>query len=202
MINTIRSSLFDYIADLVESKAKVLDLGCGKGELLETLIREKNVVGHGIDINEENIIECIKKGISVFQGNIDEGLLEYRDKSYDYVILSQTLQVVHKPLFVINEMLRVGKKGIICFPNFGYWKIRLQLFFKGQMPRTKRIPYEWYNTPNIHHVTIKDFKHTCKKYGIRIVKEIPLSGSQKRRNILYAACSNLLAEDALFLIES
>ena len=202
MINTIRSSLFDYIADLVEPKSKVLDLGCGKGELLETLIREKNVVGHGIDINEENIIECIKKGVSVFQGNIDEGLLEYKDKSYDYVILSQTLQVVHKPLFVINEMLRVGKRGIICFPNFGYWKIRLQLFFNGQMPRTKRIPYEWYNTPNIHHVTIKDFKHTCKKYGIRIVKELPLSRSKKRRNILYAACSNLFAEDALFLIES
>lgn len=202
MINTIRSSLYDYIADLVESRSKVLDLGCGKGELLEALIKEKNVIGHGIDINEENIIECIKKGVSVFQGNIDEGLLEYRDKSYDYVILSQTLQVVHKPLFVINEMLRVGKKGIICFPNFGYWKIRLQLFFKGQMPRTKRIPYEWYNTPNIHHVTIKDFKRVCKKNGIKILKEIPLAGSQQKKNILYTVCSNLFAEDALFLIES
>ena len=202
MTNTTHSLLFDYIADLIPPKNRVLDLGCGKGELLEALIKEKGVTGHGIDINEENIIECIKKGVSVFQGNIDEGLLEYKDKSYDYVILSQTIQVVHKPLFVINEMLRVGNKGIICFPNFAQWKIRWQLFFHGQMPKTKALPFEWYDTPNIHHLTIKDFKNACQKHSIKILQEIPLSGSKQHSALPYRWFSNLLAEDALFVIQS
>lgn len=202
MTNTIHSLLFDYIAGLIPPKSKVLDLGCGKGELLEALIREKGIIGHGIDINEENIIDCIKKGVSVFQGNIDEGLLEYKDKSYDYVILSQTVQVVHKPLFVINEMLRVGNKGIICFPNFAHWKIRCQLFFRGQMPKTTALPFEWYDTPNIHHLTIKDFKGACRKHAIKILTEIPLSGSQQHSALPYRWFSNLLAEDALFVIQS
>ena len=202
MTNTLQSLLFDCIINLIHPHSKVLDLGCGKGELIEALIKEKNVIGHGIDINEENIIECIKKGVSVFQGDIDEGLLEYKDKSYDYVILSQTVQVVHKPLFVINEMLRVGNKGIICFPNFAHWKIRWQLFFHGQMPKTEVLPFEWYETPNIHHLTIKDFKKACKKHSIKVLQELPLSGSRQRSTLPYRWFSNLLAEDALFVIQS
>lgn len=202
MTNTIQSLIYNCIVNLIHPESKVLDLGCGKGELLETLIKKKNVIGHGIDINEENIIECIKKGVSVFQGDIDEGLLEYKEQSYDYVILSQTIQVVHKPLFVIKEMLRVGKKGIICFPNFAHWKIRWQLLFNGQMPKTKTLPFEWYDTPNIHHLTITDFKQACTKHSIKILEEIPLSRSKQRNALPYRWWSNLLAEDALFVIQA
>ncbi|MCK5218739.1 methionine biosynthesis protein MetW [bacterium] len=191
---------YDSIVSLVEPETRVLDLGCGKGELLLRLIKERGVQGRGVEINQAAVIECIHKGLSVFQGNIDEGLADYGKDTYDYVILNQTLQVLPRPDFVINEMLRVGKKVIVSFPNFGYWKVRTRYFFTGRMPQTIKLPAEWYNTPNIHLLTIKDFKMFCKKKNIQIIKSLCLlsrrsSGSGR---IKYGA--NWLADEGVFVL--
>ncbi len=202
MARKIESLVFhaDYekIISIVEQDSKVLDLGCGTGELLFRLIRNKNVKGRGVEIDQANILKCIGKGLSVFQGNIDEGLKEYQDKSYDYVILNQTLQVTHKPQFVLKEMLRVGRKAIVSFPNFAYWKIRAQLFFHGTMPKTETLPFEWYETPNIKLVTIKDFRKFCKDNKIKILQEIFIGDNEKT---LRSVClANILSSEGLFVI--
>ncbi|MCD6459668.1 methionine biosynthesis protein MetW [bacterium] len=189
---------YEKILSIIEPKSKVLDLGCGTGELLQRLINEKNVLGRGVEIDEKNIIKCIAKGLSVFQGNIDEGLAEYHDKSYDYVILNKTLQVTHKPEFVIKEMLRVGKKAIVSFPNFGHYSIRLNLMFTGKMPKTEILPFEWYDTPNIRLLTIKDFKTFCTKYSFKILDCECLS--RTGRKIKFCFLSNLFAQEGLFVI--
>jgi len=164
------NALYDVILSAVEPKTKVLDLGCGDGTLLSYLKQHKQIQDFGVEIEFENIASCVQKGIPVYQGNIEEALFEFSDKAYDYVILSQTLQEIHNPLVVINEMLRVGKKAIVTFPNFGYWKIRAQLFFTGHSPRTKELPFEWYNTPNIRVITISDFKRLCTAQGYKILQ--------------------------------
>ena len=191
------SADYDSIIKLIENQSKVLDLGCGSGILLKRLIEEKKVSGRGVEINEENIIECVKYGIPVFQGDIDEGLAAYQDKSYDYVILNQTLQVIRKPDFVLKEMLRVGKRAIVSFPNFANWKIRLKLLFSGRMPKTKFLPFEWYDTPNIHLLTIKDFKIFCRKHNMKIFKEIYIKNYRPTCFMLFP---NLFAEQGLFVI--
>lgn len=190
---------FQEIMNLIEPKSSVLDLGCGPGTLLKKLIVEKNVLGRGIDINEENVIQSIEKGISVSRGNIDQGLFEYNDASYDYVILSRTLQVLHRPDFVIDEMLRVGKKAIVSFPNFANWKVRFKLLFSGKMPKTSLLPHEWYNTPNIHSLSISDFRLFCKKRNITILREILLVRSKKvgKFRRIFA---NFFAEEGIYLI--
>lgn len=199
-IKRLLRSDYEQIISMIPEGSNVLDLGCGSGELLERLIKEKDVSGRGVEIDENNIIECIKKGLSVFQGDLDEGLREYQNQSYDYVILNQTLQVVKKPDYVIKEMLRVGKKGIVSFPNFGYWGVRNQLFFRGYMPRTNVLPFEWYNTPNIRLLTIKDFYKYVRENHIKIlqrtflVNSTPIKGIQK-------FFSNLLAEEAIFVLK-
>lgn len=187
------------ISNIIESGSKVLDLGCGSGDLLK-LLEKKNIHGRGIEIDEENVISCIQKGLSVFQGDIDEGLKEFEDKSFDYVILNQTLQMTYKPDYVIQEMLRIGKKVVISFPNFAYWKVRSQLFFNGKMPKSSILPFEWYDTPNIHLLTINDFKEFCTKKEIKILNEIYMTRAALRKNIIYKLFSNFLAEEVMFVI--
>ena len=188
------------ISNFIEPKSKVLDLGCESGDLLKRLKDEKNIHGIGVEINEQKVIKCIEKGLCVFQGDIDGGLNEYQSNSYDYVILNQTLQLTQRPEYVIKEMLRVGSKIIIGLPNFGYWKVRSQLFFSGKMPKSESLPFEWFDTPNIHLVTIKDFREFCNKREIEILKEVYLTKTKRQKCFLYNYIPNLLAEEAIFLL--
>ncbi|HET6456033.1 MAG TPA: methionine biosynthesis protein MetW, partial [Armatimonadota bacterium] len=163
------------IIDLVEEGSRVMDLGCGKGDLLKALKDAKKVRAEGIDLDEEAIQACVAKGLfNVHHGNLDEGLADYADKSCDYVILTNTIQVLHRPMFLIKEMARVGKKCIISLPNFGHWWVRSQLMLKGRMPKSPRLPYEWYDTPNIHLATVIDFRDFCEAANLQILKEICL----------------------------
>jgi methionine biosynthesis protein MetW len=185
----------EIICDIVEEGSKVLDLGCGGGDLLYLLKERKKVRGTGVEVSEEMVYECIRKGLSVHHGDVDEGLADYPDKSFDYVILSETLQEVRHPLLVFKEMLRVGKKGIISFPNFGYWRVRFQLFFQGKAPVTTTLPYNWYDSPNIHFFTIKDFICFCEHVDFTIVQSFFVKGEKK-----ITFLPNLCAEAALFVI--
>src|SRR5665811_2150653 len=157
------------ITSWISSGASVLDLGCGDGELLSLLKRNKQVLAQGVELSEQAIINCVAAGLSVFQQDIDTGLTDYAEKSFDYVILNQTLQQVKKPDFAIKEALRVGKKVIIGFPNFCYITERFQIFFRGKVPVSSSLPYEWYETPNLHFLSIADFKEYCKKNHMTVV---------------------------------
>lgn len=181
------------ICDWVEAGSLVLDLGCGSGELLSCLTSEKQVRAHGIELSEQAIQHCVAKGLSVFQEDIDSGLSEYGDKSFDYVVLNQTFQQVKKPDYVLNEALRVGKRTIVAFPNFLNFRARFQMFFKGRVPVTPALPYEWYDTPNLHFLSISDFEEYCKKRAIKIEKAIFIANNRKVRFL-----SNLFAEIGLF----
>ncbi len=192
---------YSVITENIEQGAKVLDLGCGSGELLKMLVDKKHCTGCGIDINQNNVIESIQKGLSVVQGDIDEGLKEFLDDEYDYVILNQTLQSTEKPDYVIEEMLRVGKKVVVSFPNFGYWRVRFYLFFKGRMPKSKMLPFSWYDTPNIHLLTIEDFSDFCKERNIKIKKSVYIKRGQISKNPFNRILTNFLCEEALFIIE-
>lgn len=191
---------YEIILNIIEKNSKVLDLGCGSGELLKMLKEQKNVMGRGVEINENNVVRCIENGVSVFQGDIDEGLKEYQDGSYDYVVLNQTLQCTHKPDYVIQEMLRVGKKIVISFPNFAYWRVRYHLFFKGTMPKSNVLPFEWFDTPNIHLLTIKDFREFCKEREIQIEREIFTTRAGIRKNLFNRIFSNFFTEEVIFVI--
>lgn len=187
----------DYaiISDLVEPNTKVLDLGCGDGELLHWLVENKNVEARGIELNRNRVQKAIARGVSVFQGDIDEGLADYPDQAFDYVILSQTLQETRHPLRVLQEMLRVGRRVIVTFPNFGHWSVRLAHLFSGRAPKTKLFPYDWYDSPNIHFLTIKDFEDLARKQGWTVERRIFLSGHRLGRFL-----ANLMAETAVFVI--
>ncbi|MBN1996469.1 methionine biosynthesis protein MetW [candidate division KSB1 bacterium] len=189
------------ISGFIPAKSSVLDLGCGSGELLQSLIREKNVYGQGVEINEKSIYQCISKGVPVMHADIDEGLLDFPDQSFDYIILSVTIQEVKKPDVLLKEMLRVGRTIIISVPNFGYWKVRFFLLLTGRMPKTKVLPYEWYNTPNIHLTTIKDFKYFCKTNKIQIKKQINIL-KQRKNSTMANLFSNFYAELAIFTLQS
>lgn len=158
----------DVIMAWIKDGASVLDLGCGDGELLSRLIEEKHVRAQGIEISEASIHQCVARGLSVFQEDIDTGLSAYADESFDYVVLNQTFQQVKKPDFVLKEALRVGRKAIVGFPNFLYYKARLQMFFGGRVPVMPSLPFEWYDTPNLHFLSIADFRDYCKKRNITI----------------------------------
>lgn len=192
---------YSAITDLIEEGANVLDLGCGHGNLLANLVREKKVKGLGIEINQECVISSIEKGLSVIKEDIDKGLNGFEDKAYDWVILNQTLQSTEKPDYVIDEMLRVGEKAIVSFPNFAYWKIRFYLFITGNMPKSKMLPFEWYNTPNIHLLTINDFYKFCKNRKIKIEKSVFLTNDKVKTNFFTKRLSNLLAEEVIFVIK-
>ena len=184
------------ISDIIEPGSKVLDLGCGDGELLFLLTEEKNVKGQGIELDDGQIYKCVEKGLSIFHGDIDSGLLGYPDKSFDYVILNQSMQQVKKADFVIQESLRVGRKLIVGFPNFAYFKARTSLFFKGKTPITKSLPYHWYDTPNLHFLTISDFKDYCREKNIRV-----LSAHYLGHKRIVRFWPNLFALNAIFVLE-
>jgi methionine biosynthesis protein MetW len=183
------------ICDLVKPGSSVLDLGCGDGDLMSLLINERRVTARGVEISEDGVYRSIARGLSVHHGDLDEGLEDYPDNSFDYVILSQTLQAVHKPRLVLQEMLRVGKIGIVSFPNFAFWHARFNLALQGHMPTTKDLPYEWYNTPNIHLTTIQDFLKLCGAEGMEVVDRVFLSGDRRVRLF-----PNLMARTALFMV--
>ena len=164
------------IASLIEPESKVLDLGCGEGDLLHFLKAHKQVTGIGIEREEAKVAQCIERGLSVLQGDINEEARDYPDNTFDYVILSQTLQQVYEPAELIRSLLRIGKKGIVSFPNFSHLRVRLQLLLSGYAPVTKELPYEWYDTPNIRVITLKDFRQFSKEVGFRILRETAISG--------------------------
>ena len=163
---------YELIGALVPQGASVLDLGCGDGRLLAELIEQKGCSGRGIEINEQAVLACIQRGVAVYHGDMLEGLSFYRDSSFDVVILSQTLQQATTPVKVIHEMLRVGETAIISFPNFGYWRVRLDLFFSGRMPKNELLPYDWFNTPNVHLCTVTDFRALCTERKLERMQEI------------------------------
>lgn len=206
-MNTVPKRLSDkirldleIITELIETSCRVLDLGCGEGDLLLKLMKDKHCEGEGIEIEDMNVCSCVEKGVPVIHADLDEGLFDYPDNAFDYVVLSRTLQVVHRPDFILKEMLRVGKACIVSFPNFGALSARSHLFFKGTMPVTKNLPYQWFDTPNIHLLTIKDFKRFCRKENINILKQINL-GSERQQGILPDLFPNVFAHLAIFKIE-
>jgi methionine biosynthesis protein MetW len=183
------------ITDIIGKSSSVLDLGCGEGELLATLVREKNVKAQGIEIDDKAIFECVKRGLSVFQDDIDSGLSDYEDKSFDFVILNQSFQQVKKPEAVLKEALRVGKKVIIGIPNFAHINARFQIFFRGRTPVTGALPYEWHDTPNLHFLSILDFVNYCKGRNIAVEKAYFI-GSRGKVTMF----PNLFAQTGIFII--
>ena len=179
---------FNIIANLLKKNSKVLDVGCGDGELMKYINENITNDVRGLEISKNNVQKCIEKGLTVIEGNAEKDLKQFPDLSFDYVILSQTLQAFLDPENVINELLRIGKKAIVTIPNFGYWKVRIHLLFQGTMPVTKSLPNEWYDTPNLHMCTIKDFVNFCNKKNIKI--------NSSNLNI-----KNLFSELGIFLIE-
>ncbi len=188
---------FAIIGEIVEPNTRVLDLGCGEAELLAWLVENKNVEARGVEISPAKVRKAIARGVSAYQGDIDEGLVDYPDKAFDYVILSQTLQETRAPVKVLTEMLRVGKKAIVAFPNFGHWRMRASMLFSGQAPKTKLFPYAWYDSPNIHLLTVKDFEDLAGTQGFRIERRFFIAGP-KRVTLL----PNLMAEVAVYLVGS
>src|SRR4051812_38110754 len=158
------------VAEMVAPGAKVLDVGCGDGELLQLLAERRGVDGRGIELSREGVNECVAKGLAVIQGDADTDLVDYPDDAFDYVILSQTLQATRRPRYVLEQMLRIGNRAIVSFPNFGHWRMRLQLLLLGRMPTTDNLPYSWYDTPNIHFCTIKDFRQLCLDIGANMTR--------------------------------
>ncbi len=183
------------ILGMVKDGASVLDLGCGEGDLLYLLEKEKKVRGQGIEFSEQAIYSCVEKGLSVHHGDIDSGLSEYADGSFDYVILNESLQQVWKPSIVLDEALRVGRKAIVGFPNFAYYPVRLQVFFGGITPVTPSLPYMWYNTPNVHFISIKDFREYCEKRDFSVLESLFI-----RKDKAVRILPNLFADTAIFMI--
>ena len=192
---------FKIIANLLPIQSKVLDVGCGDGTLIEALIKQKYIDARGIELEENKVKQCISKGLSVIQGNAETELGQFPDKAFDFVVLSQTLQAFYQPENVLNELLRIGKKVIISIPNFGYWQVRTRLLFFGKMPVTKSLPDSWYDTPNLHMCSIKDFYQFCDKKKIKINKIIGINNEKiSSINRINLEMKNLLSEVGIFLI--
>ena len=193
---------FKVISDLIEDNKKVLDVGCADGTLMQFLKENKNINVRGLEISKEKVQECIAKGLTAIEGNAEKDLKQFPDKSFDYVVLSQTLQAFLSPELVLDELLRVGKKAIVTIPNFGNWQVRLHLLFKGTMPITKSLPEQWHSTPNLHMCTIKDFVNFIKSKEIKMIKTLALNNnnvSNITNNNL--GTKNLFADLGIFLIE-
>jgi methionine biosynthesis protein MetW len=189
------------IAELVPEGARVLDLGCGDGALLARLRDERGAVVRGVEIDLADIAQCVERDVPVYQSDLDEGLADIPNDRFDVVILSQTLQVVKRPRLVLTEMLRVGKRSVVSFPNFAHWRVRGHLALRGRMPVSDAIPYSWYDTPNIHHTTIADFRDFSADCGAEIEREITFVGRDDGRPRLVRAWPNLLADEAVFVLK-
>ena len=187
----------DVIYNLIAPDTRVLDLGCGDGSLLNKLKHTKNVEGMGIEIDPENFNTCLEKGLTVIEQDLDKGLGNFSDNSFDVVVMSQTLQAMHHPDVVLDETLRVGKQSIVAFPNFGHWQARLYLGTAGRMPVSKNLPHSWYETPNIHFCTIRDFEDLCREKNIRIIKKV-CTGQVKILQGLSTVWPNLFASTAIY----
>jgi methionine biosynthesis protein MetW len=185
------------ILDMVEPRSSVLDLGCGTGELLYLLIKEKNVKGQGLEIDDQAIYACVARGVNVLHGDIDSGLAEYNEKSFDYLILNQSLQQIRNLETVLKDSLRVGKKVIIGFPNFAHYKARAQMFFGGKAPVIGSLPYQWYETPNLHFLSISDFMNYCRSRNLRIERSVFAS-----EHSIIKLLPNLFAQTGIFLVSS
>ena len=187
----------DYaiIGEIVEPNTMVLDLGCGEGELLEWLAENKGVDARGVEMSGAKVQRAIARGVSVYQGDIDDGLADYPDHAFDYVILSQTLQETRAPVKVLREMLRVGRRAIVAFPNFGHWSVRMSMLFTGKAPKTKLFPHDWYDSPNIHVLSVEDFESLAAKEGLTVERRYCLAGHKRITMI-----QNLRAEVAVFLV--
>lgn len=190
--NGVQRPDFAAIAQTVQRGAHVLDLGCGDGTLLKYLQQTRGVTGYGVEIDDSNILACVKNGINVIQSDLERGLSEFEDNSFDFVVLSQTLQAMRNTERIMKEMLRVGRAGVVTFPNFGYWKNRVQVI-RGRMPVSKNLPFEWFNTPNIHLCTVFDFEKFCAERGITVVARTVLTGGKP-----VTALPNLLGELAVY----
>ena len=193
---------FKIIAQIIKSNKRVLDVGCGDGTLMDYLKKNQQNDVRGLEPKKDLVQQCISKGLSVIEGDAEKDLFQFPEKSFDYVVLSQTLQAFLYPDAVLNQLLRIGKQTIVSIPNFGYWKVRLHLLFKGTMPVTKNIPYEWYNTPNLHMCTIQDFVDFCIKKSIKIDKSMCLTNEKiseiTNKNMKY---KNIFSQLGIFLIQ-
>jgi methionine biosynthesis protein MetW len=190
------------ISEMVNRDSRVLDIGCGEGELLHLLAETRNVDARGMELSQKGVNDCVAKGLSVIQGDADVDLVDYPDDAFDYVILSQTIQATRHPRVVLENMLRIGRHAVVSFPNFGHWRIRTQLMFRGAMPVTQNLSYSWYDTPNIHFCTIRDFVNLTRELSIKIERAVALDrfGTPVRVNAPWAFW-NLFGEQAVFLLK-
>jgi methionine biosynthesis protein MetW len=192
---------FIVIADFLPNNTRVLDVGCGDGSLMNLLVKEKNIEVRGLELEKQNVQDCIYKGLPVIQGNAETELYQFPDQSFDYVVLSQTLQAFYSPDKVLKELLRIGKSVIVSIPNFGYWKVRTSLLFFGKMPMTKTLPNSWYNTPNLHMCTIKDLFNYCENQNIKVQKVIGINENKisliKKNNL---EIKNFFSKLGIFLL--
>ena len=195
---TLRSDL-NIIQSWISPESQVLDLGCGQGDLLAFLQQHKKCRGYGLEINPDSIVSCIEKGVNVIEHDLNDGLDNFKDQNVDTVVMTQALQAVSRPDVLLEEMLRVGKEAIITFPNFGYWRTRLYLLSKGKMPMSKTLPYNWYDTPNIHMCTFRDFEKLCREKGLKVVDRTVVD-SNHQEHLSITLWPNLLGEIAIYRV--
>ncbi|MFQ5775847.1 MAG: methionine biosynthesis protein MetW [Kiloniellaceae bacterium] len=188
------------IADMVAPKTRVLDVGCGDGALLDYLVHVKDVTGRGMELSQKGVNASVGQGLSVIQGDADKDLKDYPDIAFDYVILSQTLQATHDPRHVLDHLVRIGRRAIVSFPNFGYWRVRLRLLFAGRMPSASCRPAAWYDTPNIHLCTIRDFVILCRDSGITIERTLVLDDEGRPKHLRPLSLANLFGQQAMFVL--
>ena len=199
-IQSIRKD-WDLIESLIKEKSRILDIGCGEGDLIQQLEKNLEAHVHGIEKSQDMVLKGITKGLNITHGDAEKDLSQFANQSFDYVILSQTLQAMIEPKKILTELLRVGSKAIVSFPNFGHWKIRLQLLLWGKMPITEGLPYSWYDTPNIHFFTLKDFENLCKEMNIIIENSIGLTNKGKQFSINSSLLpANIITHEAIFLL--